>query len=141
MGGTEWNIPSGMIVTTLLYVRVFSIRIELKLCENIVDLTNAATKYIVFFFFSLLLAINIISILAVFFKYTCEFDIFVTAFVQEVVIMHWACSKITASLAIPDAALLEILLDKVLLPPLLALFDHSIYLFTIKLEISFLLLS
>lgn len=31
---------------------------------------------------------------------------------QEVVIMHWACSKITASLAIPDAALLEILLDK-----------------------------
>lgn len=27
--------------------------------------------------------------------------------------MHWACSKITASLAIPDAALLEILLDKV----------------------------
>ncbi|QCE00524.1 Vps16 [Vigna unguiculata] len=31
---------------------------------------------------------------------------------QEVVIKHWACSKITASLAIPDAALLEILLDK-----------------------------
>ncbi|XP_030462939.2 protein VACUOLELESS1 [Syzygium oleosum] len=31
---------------------------------------------------------------------------------QEVVIMHWACSKITASLAIPDAALLEMLLDK-----------------------------
>ncbi|XP_022759131.1 protein VACUOLELESS1-like isoform X2 [Durio zibethinus] len=31
---------------------------------------------------------------------------------QEVVIMHWACSKITASLAIPDASLLEILLDK-----------------------------
>jgi hypothetical protein len=31
---------------------------------------------------------------------------------QEVVIMHWACSKITASLAIPDANLLEILLDK-----------------------------
>ncbi|KAK4846180.1 hypothetical protein QYF36_014058 [Acer negundo] len=31
---------------------------------------------------------------------------------QEVVIMHWACSKITASLAIPDATLLEILLDK-----------------------------
>ncbi|CAJ1964254.1 unnamed protein product [Sphenostylis stenocarpa] len=30
----------------------------------------------------------------------------------EVVIMHWACSKITASLVIPDAALLEILLDK-----------------------------
>lgn len=27
--------------------------------------------------------------------------------------MHWACSKITASLAIPDATLLEILLDKV----------------------------
>jgi hypothetical protein len=27
--------------------------------------------------------------------------------------MHWACAKITASLAIPDAALLEILLDKV----------------------------
>uniref|UniRef100_A0A2N9GNG9 Vps16 C-terminal domain-containing protein n=1 Tax=Fagus sylvatica TaxID=28930 RepID=A0A2N9GNG9_FAGSY len=26
--------------------------------------------------------------------------------------MHWACSKITASLAIPDATLLEILLDK-----------------------------
>lgn len=34
-------------------------------------------------------------------------------FLQEVVIMHWACSKITASLAIPDATLLEILLDKV----------------------------
>ncbi|KAK2984932.1 hypothetical protein RJ640_017740 [Escallonia rubra] len=31
---------------------------------------------------------------------------------QEVVIMHWACSKITASLAIPDVSLLEILLDK-----------------------------
>ncbi|XP_031257180.1 protein VACUOLELESS1 [Pistacia vera] len=31
---------------------------------------------------------------------------------QEVVIMHWACSKITASLAIPDVTLLEILLDK-----------------------------
>lgn len=28
-------------------------------------------------------------------------------------IMHWTCSKITASLAIPDATLLEILLDKV----------------------------
>lgn len=31
---------------------------------------------------------------------------------QEVVIMHWACSKITASSAIPDATLLDILLDK-----------------------------
>ncbi|KAI4381195.1 hypothetical protein MLD38_007293 [Melastoma candidum] len=31
---------------------------------------------------------------------------------QDVVIMHWACSKITASLAIPDTALLEMLLDK-----------------------------
>ncbi|GMP53908.1 hypothetical protein CsSME_00019228 [Camellia sinensis var. sinensis] len=31
---------------------------------------------------------------------------------QEVVIMHWACAKITASLAIPDVTLLEILLDK-----------------------------
>eukprot|EP00258_Populus_trichocarpa_P035766 XP_024451785.1 protein VACUOLELESS1 isoform X2 [Populus trichocarpa] len=31
---------------------------------------------------------------------------------QEEVVMHWACAKITASLAIPDAALLEILLDK-----------------------------
>lgn len=31
---------------------------------------------------------------------------------QEVVIMHWACSKLTASSAIPDASLLEILLDK-----------------------------
>lgn len=31
---------------------------------------------------------------------------------QEMVIMHWACSKITASLAISDATLLEILLDK-----------------------------
>ncbi|XP_008811095.2 protein VACUOLELESS1 [Phoenix dactylifera] len=30
----------------------------------------------------------------------------------EVVLMHWACSKITASPAIQDAALLEILLDK-----------------------------
>lgn len=27
--------------------------------------------------------------------------------------MHWACAKIIASLAIPDASLLEILLDKV----------------------------
>lgn len=27
--------------------------------------------------------------------------------------MHWACSKISASLAISDATLLEILLDKV----------------------------
>lgn len=27
--------------------------------------------------------------------------------------MHWACTKITASLAINDASLLEILLDKV----------------------------
>ncbi|KAH7861420.1 hypothetical protein Vadar_025943 [Vaccinium darrowii] len=32
---------------------------------------------------------------------------------QEVVIMHWACAKITASLAIPNASVLEILLDKV----------------------------
>ncbi|XP_058101113.1 protein VACUOLELESS1 [Magnolia sinica] len=31
---------------------------------------------------------------------------------QEVVIMHWACAKITSSLSIPDAALLEILHDK-----------------------------
>ncbi|KAK4278482.1 hypothetical protein QN277_016322 [Acacia crassicarpa] len=31
---------------------------------------------------------------------------------QEVVIMHWACSKITSSLNIPDATLLELLLDK-----------------------------
>lgn len=31
---------------------------------------------------------------------------------QEVIIMHWACAKITASLAIPDATLLDILLDK-----------------------------
>ncbi|KVI05256.1 Six-bladed beta-propeller, TolB-like protein [Cynara cardunculus var. scolymus] len=31
---------------------------------------------------------------------------------QEVVIMHWACSKLTVSSAIPDAALLDILLDK-----------------------------
>ncbi|GFZ05507.1 vacuoleless1 [Actinidia rufa] len=30
----------------------------------------------------------------------------------EVVIMHWACAKIAASLAIPDDALLEILLEK-----------------------------
>lgn len=27
--------------------------------------------------------------------------------------MHWACTKITASLGISDASLLEILLDKV----------------------------
>ena len=33
--------------------------------------------------------------------------------VQEVVIMHWACTKITASAVIPDATLLQILLDKV----------------------------
>ncbi|CAL5333445.1 unnamed protein product [Camellia sinensis] len=31
---------------------------------------------------------------------------------EEVVIMHWACAKIIASLAIPDITLLEILLDK-----------------------------
>ncbi|CAA2961645.1 VACUOLELESS1 [Olea europaea subsp. europaea] len=31
---------------------------------------------------------------------------------QEVVMMHWACTKITASLGISDASLLEILLDK-----------------------------
>ncbi|KAK1321762.1 hypothetical protein QJS10_CPA03g00634 [Acorus calamus] len=31
---------------------------------------------------------------------------------QEVVVMHWACAKITNSLAIPDADLLAILLDK-----------------------------
>nr|GLL22788.1 protein VACUOLELESS1 [Ipomoea trifida] len=31
---------------------------------------------------------------------------------QEVVIMHWACTKITTSSATPDANLLEILLDK-----------------------------
>lgn len=31
---------------------------------------------------------------------------------QEMVIMHWACSKISASLVISDATLLEILLDK-----------------------------
>lgn len=35
------------------------------------------------------------------------------SFMQEVVIMHWACSKLTVSSAIPDATLLEILLDKV----------------------------
>lgn len=32
---------------------------------------------------------------------------------QEVVIMHWACSKLSVSSAIADATLLEILLDKV----------------------------
>lgn len=31
---------------------------------------------------------------------------------QELVIMHWACTKITASLAMPDSDLLTILLDK-----------------------------
>ncbi|XP_041994658.1 protein VACUOLELESS1-like [Salvia splendens] len=31
---------------------------------------------------------------------------------REVVIMHWTCTKITASAAIPDATLLQILLDK-----------------------------
>ncbi|PIA41558.1 hypothetical protein AQUCO_02200179v1 [Aquilegia coerulea] len=31
---------------------------------------------------------------------------------QEVVIMHWACAKITASVSISDLSLLEILLDK-----------------------------
>ncbi|KAL8172309.1 hypothetical protein V2J09_024113 [Rumex salicifolius] len=30
----------------------------------------------------------------------------------DLVVMHWACSKITASLSIPDSGLLEILLDK-----------------------------
>lgn len=41
--------------------------------------------------------------------------------------MHWACAKITASLAIPDATLLEILLDKVPPSPHFKLFsDHSI---------------
>ncbi|KAI7990851.1 Protein VACUOLELESS1 [Camellia lanceoleosa] len=32
--------------------------------------------------------------------------------IKEVVIMHWACAKIIASLAIPDITLHEILLDK-----------------------------
>lgn len=42
--------------------------------------------------------------------------------------MHWACAKITASLAIPDATLLEILLDKVPLPhPFQALLQSSYY--------------
>ncbi|GMG99177.1 hypothetical protein Nepgr_001017 [Nepenthes gracilis] len=31
---------------------------------------------------------------------------------QELVVMHWSCSKINASLSIPDSALLDILLDK-----------------------------
>ncbi|KAK4398216.1 protein VACUOLELESS1 [Sesamum angolense] len=31
---------------------------------------------------------------------------------QEVVLMHWTCTKISASAAIPDASLLDILLDK-----------------------------
>ncbi|CAL5342522.1 unnamed protein product [Camellia sinensis] len=35
-----------------------------------------------------------------------------TELIKEVVIMHWACAKIIASLAIPDITLLEILLDK-----------------------------
>lgn len=40
--------------------------------------------------------------------------------------MHWACAKITASLAIPDATLLEILLDKVPLPLLKLCCNHHI---------------
>ncbi|CAI8596482.1 unnamed protein product [Vicia faba] len=39
-------------------------------------------------------------------------NFFLTTFMKEVVIMHWACAKITASLTIPDTTLLEILLDK-----------------------------
>ncbi|KAL5997534.1 vacuolar protein sorting-associated protein 16 [Asimina triloba] len=31
---------------------------------------------------------------------------------KEVVVMHWACAKITSSLSIPDSTLLEVLLDK-----------------------------
>ncbi|VAH62500.1 unnamed protein product [Triticum turgidum subsp. durum] len=40
----------------------------------------------------------------------------------EVVIMHWACEKITASAAIPDVVLLEGLLDKI---PLLLSIDEQ----------------
>uniref|UniRef100_A0A0D3ES82 Protein VACUOLELESS1 n=1 Tax=Oryza barthii TaxID=65489 RepID=A0A0D3ES82_9ORYZ len=40
----------------------------------------------------------------------------------EVVIMHWACEKITASAAIPDTVLLEGLLDKI---PLLLSIDEQ----------------
>jgi len=40
--------------------------------------------------------------------------------------MHWACAKITASLAIPDATLLEILLDKVPFPLFKLSYNHSI---------------
>ncbi|CAK9168385.1 unnamed protein product [Ilex paraguariensis] len=43
---------------------------------------------------------------------TLKFLVLWDAPTEEVVIMHWACSKISASLAIPDASLLEILLDK-----------------------------
>jgi len=33
---------------------------------------------------------------------------------QEVVLVHWACTKIMASSDVPDGILLEVLLDKVI---------------------------
>lgn len=33
---------------------------------------------------------------------------------QEVVLVHWACTKIIASSDVPDAILLDVLLEKVL---------------------------
>ncbi|KAI7992437.1 Protein VACUOLELESS1 [Camellia lanceoleosa] len=42
-------------------------------------------------------------------------SIHAVSFNLEVVIMHWPCAKIIASLAIPDITLLEILLDKLII--------------------------
>lgn len=49
--------------------------------------------------------------------------------------MHWACAKITASLAIPDTTLLEILLDKVPLPPPTSNFFAIILVYATTLEL------
>lgn len=40
---------------------------------------------------------------------------------QEVVLVHWACTKIIASTDVPDAILLEVLLEKVYISPIIYL--------------------
>lgn len=44
---------------------------------------------------------------------------------QEVVIMHWACAKITASSAMSDEDLLKILVEKVITYKLISLFSNN----------------
>lgn len=41
--------------------------------------------------------------------------------------MHWACTKISASAAIPDASLLEILLEKVSMSYLACIPDPDLH--------------